>query len=86
MQRSFKVILDWNSDIDVYTVTVPALPGCITEGSNIDEALANARLAINSYLKVLEKLGRAVPTSNLPPEGKLELVINTNKQALPLNS
>ena len=29
-----------------YTVTVPALPGCITEGDTLDEAIANAREAI----------------------------------------
>jgi predicted RNase H-like HicB family nuclease len=25
-----------------YTVTVPALPGCITEGDTVEEALAHA--------------------------------------------
>jgi len=76
MQRRFKVILDWNSDVGGYTVTVPALTGCITEGDTVDEALANAREAITGYLKVLEKLGRPMPASNLPPVERQELVIN----------
>ena len=33
-----------------YTITVPALPGCITEGADLDEAFANARNAIVEYL------------------------------------
>ncbi len=33
-----------------YTVTVPALPGCITEGATLDEAFANVRDAIAEYL------------------------------------
>ncbi len=34
----------------VYTVLVPCLPGCITEGRTIEEALAKAEVAIRSYL------------------------------------
>ncbi|HEY7034934.1 MAG TPA: type II toxin-antitoxin system HicB family antitoxin [Thermomicrobiales bacterium] len=33
-----------------YTVTVPALPGGITEGATLDEAFANVRDAITEYL------------------------------------
>lgn len=35
-----------------YTVNVPALPGCITEGDTVEEALANAREAIGLYIEV----------------------------------
>lgn len=38
-----------------YTVTVPALPGCISEGDTLEEALANIKDAIEGYLKVLAK-------------------------------
>jgi predicted RNase H-like HicB family nuclease len=34
-----------------YTVTVPALPGCISEGDSLDEALVNIREAIELYLE-----------------------------------
>jgi predicted RNase H-like HicB family nuclease len=34
-----------------YTVYVPALPGCISEGDNIDEALENITEAIELYLE-----------------------------------
>lgn len=34
-----------------YTVYVPALPGCISEGDSRDEALANIREAIDLYLE-----------------------------------
>lgn len=33
-----------------YTVTVPSLPGCISEGDTREEALANIREAIQLYL------------------------------------
>ena len=37
-----------------YTVTVPALPGCISEGDSRDEALANIAEAIQLYLEPVE--------------------------------
>lgn len=37
-----------------YTVTVPSLPGCISEGDSREEALANIREAIQLYLDPVE--------------------------------
>ena len=37
-----------------YTVTAPALPGCISEGDDVDEALTNIREAIQLYLEPVE--------------------------------
>jgi predicted RNase H-like HicB family nuclease len=34
-----------------FTVFVPALPGCVSEGETHDEALANIREAIDLYLE-----------------------------------
>lgn len=49
-----QVILE-PSDESGYTISVPALPGCISEGDNIDEALANIKEAIELYLEPLEE-------------------------------
>lgn len=46
----FKVILEPSED-GGYTVLVPSLPGCITEGDTVEEALRNAREAIELYLE-----------------------------------
>lgn len=40
-----RVILE-PSDEGGYTVYVPSLPGCISEGENVDEALVNIQEAI----------------------------------------
>jgi len=37
-----------------YTVYVPSLPGCISEGDNQEEALKNIREAIELFLEPLE--------------------------------
>lgn len=44
-----------------YTVTVPALPGCVTEGDTLDEAIAMAKEAIAGYLEALRKRGEPIP-------------------------
>lgn len=50
-----QVILE-PSDEGGYTVSVPALPGCISEGDNIDEALANIKEAIELYVEPIEEI------------------------------
>ena len=48
-----KVVLE-PSDEGGYTVYVPSLPGCISEGDTREEALANIREAIELYLEPVE--------------------------------
>jgi predicted RNase H-like HicB family nuclease len=45
-----------------YTVTVPTLPGCITFGETIDEAVSMAKEAIELYLESLVAHGETIPT------------------------
>ncbi len=44
-----------------YTVLVPALPEVVTEGDTIDEALANAREAIEAVLEMYREEGWEIP-------------------------
>ncbi len=46
----FKIVLESSED-GGYTVTVPALPGCISEGNTREEALKNIEEAIELYCK-----------------------------------
>lgn len=45
-----KVVLE-PSDDGGYTVHVPSLPGCISEGEPADDAMKNIREAIELYLE-----------------------------------
>jgi predicted RNase H-like HicB family nuclease len=49
----FKVILE-ESDDGGYTVYVPSLPGCISEGETIEEAMRNIEEAIQLYLEPVD--------------------------------
>ncbi|MDP2936666.1 MAG: type II toxin-antitoxin system HicB family antitoxin [Dehalococcoidia bacterium] len=70
MTRRFRVILDPN-ELGGYTVTVPALPGCISEGDTKEEALANIQEAIELYIESLQADGEPVPTE----EGMEEVLV-----------
>ncbi len=45
-----------------YTVVVPTLPGCITYGDTIDEAIKMAKEAIGLYIESLRIHGEEIPT------------------------
>jgi len=49
----FQVVLE-PSDEGGYTVYAPSLPGCISEGDTLEEALANIQEAIELYLEPVE--------------------------------
>lgn len=45
-----------------YTVIVPTLPGCITYGDAIDEAIKMAKEAIELYIESLKMHDEEIPT------------------------
>jgi predicted RNase H-like HicB family nuclease len=57
----YTVILEQEKD-GGYVVSAPALPGCISQGDNRDEALANIREAISLYIEDCREAGDPVPT------------------------
>ena len=76
MPNGYRIILDRDEDEDGFTVTVPALPGCVTEGDTIEEALTNVKEAIKGYLRALEIQGKPIPSGEQLPLKKQELVIS----------
>ena len=44
-----------------YTVTVPELPGCVTEGDTFAEALEMVKDAIAGWLQVAAQFGDPIP-------------------------
>ena len=53
MKHRYTVVLEKDPEEGSYTVTVPALPGCVTEGDTIEESLAMAREVIAGHLESL---------------------------------
>jgi predicted RNase H-like HicB family nuclease len=68
-----------------FTVTVPALPGCVTYGKTLKEAKTMAQDAIEAMIFSLKKVGQPIPPSDnnsfiLP----INLTIKTKKTNQPV--
>lgn len=59
--KEYTVVCEPNDDEAGYTATVPALPGCLSTGDTVDEALENIRDAIELWISMAHKSGQAVP-------------------------
>ncbi len=59
-QHTYRILLNKEPE-GGFTVTVPALPGCITYGESMDEAIVNAKEAIELFLESLIAHGERIP-------------------------
>ncbi len=73
MNRTYKINLRKEEE-GGYTAIVPSLPGCITYGETIDEAIVMAKEAIELYIEELIERGEPVPDDNNVLEYSLNLI------------
>lgn len=60
MQLTYKILLHKEPE-GTYTVSVPALPGCITFGETVENAIEMAKEAIELYIEELQARGEEIP-------------------------
>jgi len=58
--RAYSIVVDPDPE-GGFTVTVPSLPGCITQGETVEECVSNAQEAIALYIEDLVASGESVP-------------------------
>ena len=63
----YEVILYWSAEDDAFIAEVPELPGCMADGENYQEALANVEKIAQERIETARELGREIPV----PKGKL---------------
>ncbi|MFL5592092.1 MAG: type II toxin-antitoxin system HicB family antitoxin [Ktedonobacteraceae bacterium] len=51
--RKYTIILEPDPEVGGYKVTVPALPGCITQGETVEQCIERAQEAIAGYIESL---------------------------------
>jgi predicted RNase H-like HicB family nuclease len=65
---TYTILLEPDPDAGGYTVTVPELPGCVTQAESVQEALAMARDAITLHVEGLAADGLPVPIERAAPQ------------------
>ncbi len=70
--RTYRILLNEEPE-GGFTVSVPALPGCITYGQDLNHALEMAKEAIEGYIELLKAEGETVPDDNRTLEYALTL-------------
>ena len=60
MALTYTVVL-LREEVGGFSVSVPALPGCHTQGETVPECLDMAREAIRGFIRSLQKHGEPVP-------------------------
>jgi antitoxin HicB len=71
-QLTYRILLNREPE-GGYTVTVPTLPGCITYGETIDEAITMAKEAIGLYIESLIAHNETIPDESNTLEYSLTL-------------
>lgn len=64
MTMRYAVVLE-EGESGWVVASVPALPGCHSQGRTRDEVLENIKEAIRGYLAVLDEEGEALPRADL---------------------
>ena len=62
--HQYTAIFEPDEEKGGYTVTIPSLPGCISEGDTFEEALENIQEAASLYLEVMGKHKEEIPTED----------------------
>ena len=73
MNRTYRIYLRKEEE-GGYTVFVPSLPGCITYGETVDEAIDMAKEAIELYIEELQDRGESIPDDSNLLEYSLNLM------------
>lgn len=70
--RTYRIVLKKEPE-GVYTALVPSLPGCITWGETVEQALEMVKDAIEGYISVLQEEGESIPDDSETLEYSLQL-------------
>lgn len=59
--HKYETIIYWSDEDQAFIAEVPELPGCITHGVSPEEALSNAKEAIQLWLDTAREFGDPIP-------------------------
>ncbi|GCE05410.1 HicB family protein [Dictyobacter aurantiacus] len=59
--KHYSMVIQWDDEDQIYVVSVPELPGCMTHGKSYEEAVQQGQDAIESWLMSAIADGATIP-------------------------
>jgi predicted RNase H-like HicB family nuclease len=59
--QKYEIIIYWSDDDQAFVAEIPELPGCMAHGNSYEEALSNAKEAIQLWIDTAKEFGDPVP-------------------------
>jgi len=81
-RRHFTVVFRPDQEEGGYTVEIPALPGCITQGESWDEALEMIEDAARLWIETADERGWHVPAERGEPERVVLILSDEHRSAI----
>ena len=57
----YEIIISWSNEDQAFVAEVSELPGCMAHGNTHEEALANAKTAMQLWIDTAKRCGDPVP-------------------------
>lgn len=57
----YEIIIYWSEEDNAYIAEVPELPGCMAHGESYEEAVRNAKDAIQLWIKTAKEFNDFIP-------------------------
>lgn len=64
--NDYKIAFYYSPDDEAYITCVPELPGCMSDGKTIEDAIGNTHEIINEWIETAEEFGDPVPKPLIP--------------------
>ena len=61
MNSKYEIILYWSNEDEIFVAEVPELPGCLAHGATQEDALRNAKEAIQLWIDTATEYGDPIP-------------------------
>jgi antitoxin HicB len=79
--RAYRVVLEADPEDGGFVVRIPAFPHAHTQGDTVEEALANAREAIELEIEVARERGEDIPDPDADVPVRVERVVIVDSAA-----
>ena len=61
MMYKYEIIIYWSNEDEAFVAEIPELPGCMAHGNTLEDALKNAKEAIQLWIDTAKEFGDPIP-------------------------